>query len=123
MCLSVALSAYMLFFYICYLWASLTLLLLHSTSRPCHFGVVHSFLLVEGFFLPSPLRDPLARGAEDMHICTISALGFQLSVMPHLHMLIFPFICAFYPPILLSGFSMGTIADFDFTRIEHSAYT
>lgn len=62
------------------------------------FGIVHSFLLVEGgFFLLSPLLDPLARGAEGMHICTISAFILQLSVMPHLHMLIFPFLCAFCP--------------------------
>lgn len=50
--------------------------------------VAHSSLLVEGFFGPSPLLDPLARGAEDMHICTISAfilhLGSSQSCHPYI---------------------------------------
>jgi hypothetical protein len=99
MCLFVALSAYGLFFYFSSLLASLTLLLLYSRLyfTSMSFGVVHGFLLVEGFVLVSPLLDPLTRGAEGMHICTISAFTLQFSVMPHPHMLIFPFICAFCP--------------------------
>lgn len=62
------------------------------------FGVVHSFLLVEGGFFYYPHFWTLSqRGAECMHICTISAFVLQLSVMPHLHMLIFPVIVLFAP--------------------------
>ena len=71
------------------------------------------------FFLPSPLLDPLARGAENMHICTISAFNLA-SQSCH------TYICLYYPSfvpflsILLFCLNMGIITDFNLAGVEHS---
>lgn len=87
------------------------------------FGVVHGFLLVEGFFPTIPTSGPSrkrGRGYAYLHNLRFyfTALGHATPTYAYISL----HLC-FLSPILLSGFSMGTIADFGLTRIEHSAYT
>lgn len=88
------------------------------------FGIVHSFLLVEGGgFFTIPTSGPSrkrGRGYAYLHNLRfyLTALGHATPTYAYISLPL-----CFLPPILLSGFSMGTIADFDLTRIEHSAYT
>lgn len=86
-------------------------------------GVVHNFLSVEGFFFTIPTSGPSrkrGRGYAYLHNLRfyLTALGHAT----HTYAYISLHLC-FLPPILLSDFIMGTIANLALTRIEHSAYT
>lgn len=88
------------------------------------FGIVHSFLLVQGgVFSTIPTSGPSRKKGRGH--AYLRNLRFYLTALGHAtptYAYISRHLC-FLPPILLSGFSMGTIADVDLTRIEHSAYT